>query len=75
MVGKEFEKLKLSGLGDNSVQTVPINRPNVFQLKVNLAGAGAVTSVALCIKADEPEVMPSQSPSTLATANPYKFAY
>ena len=67
--GRErVREVEISGLGDNSVQTVPINRPDVFQLKVNLAGSGAITSLTLCIKDDES--VPTQSPSALATANP-----
>ena len=65
---ERVREVEISGLGDNSVQTVPINRENVFQLKVNLAGSGAVTSLAICIKADD--AVPTQTPSALATANP-----
>ena len=65
---ERVREVEISGLGDNSVQSVPINRENVFQLKVNLAGSGAVTSLTICIKADD--AVPTQTPSALATANP-----
>jgi hypothetical protein len=35
-------------LGDNSVQTVPINLPNVYQVKLSLTCSSAVTFISFC---------------------------
>jgi hypothetical protein len=62
------------GLGDNAVQTVPINTINVSQLRVNLGGSGAVTFISCCFSAaggSRPTIskmpFPSQTPSRSST--------
>ena len=65
------------GLGNNAVQTVPINIENVSELTVNLAGSGAVTFISYCFIAgggSRPPTLltpmpnpPSPSPTTSPT--------
>jgi len=48
--GKKAPKvIDVDPYGENSVQTIPIDREKVFQVDVNLAGPGAVTHFTMCI--------------------------
>jgi hypothetical protein len=47
-MGIETTTINVTGMGANSVQTVPINQNNVSQLRVNLAGMEAVTFISFC---------------------------
>jgi hypothetical protein len=48
--GKKAPKvIDVNERGENSIQTIPINRERVFQLDVNLAGRGAVTEISFCV--------------------------
>jgi hypothetical protein len=47
--------IALKGLGENSIQTVPIFKTGVFNIAVNLSGPGAITEIGLCVSPGEEE--------------------
>jgi hypothetical protein len=58
--------INVTGLGANSVQTVPINLENVFRLTLYLSGSGAVTSLGLCLGLELP------SPASTGPPRPFR---
>ena len=71
--GSTSEPKTIHGLGENSVQTIPVNLENVSRLSVFFPGSGAVTSISFCHRATQPDTalpgaaptdIPSRAPST-----------
>ena len=56
-------------LGDNSVQTISINKSNVKQVRVDFTRSGAVTFISFC-STSPPTVMPSSVPSRSPSESP-----
>jgi hypothetical protein len=45
--------IAVAGLGENSIETVPILTPGVYNIDVNLGGPGAVTGIGICVSPNE----------------------
>jgi hypothetical protein len=41
------------GLGENSIETVPVFKSGVFRIAVNLSGPGAIAEIGLCVSPGE----------------------
>lgn len=65
-------RIDFEGLGDNAVQTIPIERNNVVRLCLNLLGEGGVTQISFCSddQSDSPVESPSDAPTVALSASP-----
>lgn len=64
-------------MGDNSVQTISIDKSNVKQLRVDFTGSGAVTFISFflmsppsSVPSRSPSESPSESPSAIPSSSP-----
>jgi hypothetical protein len=65
---KVTKNINVPRLGDNSVQTVPINLANVYQVKLTLTRSGAVTFLSF-LDCPTPTPMPTPPPNPCACIN------
>ena len=63
-------RINFDGLGNNSVQTVPIDMQDVTKVCVFLLGEGAITNLLFCAPDREPSGAPSLSPAPTNTGVP-----
>lgn len=65
-------RIDVEGLGDNAVQTVPIERNDVIRMCLYLLGEGGVTYISFCAddQSDSPVEAPSVAPTAATSASP-----